>query len=197
MATTQVKNGFQGGSDDQLLVNPDGSINVNSSGSGGNASVGVNTTTAPTSSTQVGGVDPNGNLEPLQVNSSGELIVAGITIFTTQDVIVNYNEVTTIAVGIETVVNTYVAPSGKTSYLLSILASGGNRSKYNVYNNGVAFDTQYTQVTQLSAMFDYKTGSSSVPGKVIPIGNTVEVKVLNSGTSTADFNARFLILEVT
>jgi hypothetical protein len=28
MGTTQVKNGFQGGSDDQLLVNPDGSINV-------------------------------------------------------------------------------------------------------------------------------------------------------------------------
>lgn len=29
MGATQVKNGFQGGSTDQLLVNPDGSINVN------------------------------------------------------------------------------------------------------------------------------------------------------------------------
>lgn len=31
MATTQVKDGFQGGSDSQLKVNPDGSINVNAS----------------------------------------------------------------------------------------------------------------------------------------------------------------------
>lgn len=35
MATTQIKNGFNGGSDAQLLVNPDGSINVNSGSSGG------------------------------------------------------------------------------------------------------------------------------------------------------------------
>lgn len=35
MATTQVKNGYRGGSDDQLLVLPDGSINVNPSGGGG------------------------------------------------------------------------------------------------------------------------------------------------------------------
>ena len=34
MATTQIKNGFHGGTDDQLLVNPDGSINVNTTGGG-------------------------------------------------------------------------------------------------------------------------------------------------------------------
>lgn len=45
MATTQVKNGWHGGSDDQLLVNPDGSINVNSTGGG----------TTSTNLTQVGG----------------------------------------------------------------------------------------------------------------------------------------------
>lgn len=35
MAATTIKNGFNGGSDDQLLVNPDGSINVTTSGGGG------------------------------------------------------------------------------------------------------------------------------------------------------------------
>lgn len=55
MATTQIKNGFQGGSDDQLKVNPDGSINVVTGGSGGNnvniTAVGGNpvTTTLPVS----------------------------------------------------------------------------------------------------------------------------------------------------
>lgn len=40
MAVTQIKNGFQGGSDDQLLVNPDGSINVVGGGSGsGNVNI--------------------------------------------------------------------------------------------------------------------------------------------------------------
>lgn len=38
MSVTQIKNGFQGGSDDQLKVNPDGSINVNATGGGGIAS---------------------------------------------------------------------------------------------------------------------------------------------------------------
>jgi hypothetical protein len=35
MATTQIKDGFAGGSDNQLKVNPDGSINVTGGGGGG------------------------------------------------------------------------------------------------------------------------------------------------------------------
>lgn len=41
MATTQIKNGWQGGSDDQLKVNPDGSINVVGGGGGGTTNVNV------------------------------------------------------------------------------------------------------------------------------------------------------------
>lgn len=77
MATTNIKNGFQGGSDDQLLVNPDGSINVNSSGSGGNASVGPTGDPAPTDATLVGGITDAGDLEPLHINDNGELKVTG------------------------------------------------------------------------------------------------------------------------
>lgn len=76
MATTQIKNGFQGGSDDQLLVNPDGSINVNTSGGGGgNASVGPTGVTAPTSATEVGAIDPSGNLVGLKTDVGGKLLV--------------------------------------------------------------------------------------------------------------------------
>lgn len=76
MAVTQIKDGFNGGSDNQLKVNADGSINVDASGGGGsNASVGPTGTTAPTSATEVGGLDASGNLQPLMVDPSGKLLV--------------------------------------------------------------------------------------------------------------------------
>lgn len=46
-----------------------------SSGGSANASVGVNGDTAPTSSTEVGGIDPDGNLHPLQTDDDGHLLV--------------------------------------------------------------------------------------------------------------------------
>lgn len=166
-------------------------------GSTANPSVGVNGDTLPLSSTLIGGEDPSGNLSPVQINENGRLVVDAGQIFGTQNLIVKYNEVSTISVGIETTIGTYTAPVGKIAYLLTILNSGGNRAQYNVYLDSVLFDRQYTNVTQLSAPFDYKTGSSSVPGMIIPEGSVVDVKVINSGSSTADYNSRFMILEVT
>lgn len=49
---------------------------ANSSGMTSNPSVGVNTAPAPSSSTQVGGQDPSGNLQPLQVDANGNLLVS-------------------------------------------------------------------------------------------------------------------------
>jgi hypothetical protein len=46
-----------------------------SSGSSGNASVGTTGTAAPTSATEVGGVDASGNLQPLMVDPAGKLLV--------------------------------------------------------------------------------------------------------------------------
>lgn len=45
-------------------------------GSGSNASVGTNSGTAPTSSTEIGGINPGGNLQPLQTDNSGNLLVS-------------------------------------------------------------------------------------------------------------------------
>lgn len=45
-----------------------------SGGGSSNASVGTNGVTAPTSSTEVAGVNPSGNLQPLQTNAAGSLI---------------------------------------------------------------------------------------------------------------------------
>lgn len=43
-------------------------------GGGSNASVGTNGQTAPTSSTEIGGVNPEGNLTPVAVNDAGNII---------------------------------------------------------------------------------------------------------------------------
>lgn len=180
-----------------LKVNSDGSINVNSGSSGSNASVGLDGSPAPTSSTQIGGQDPSGNLAPTLIDDNGRLLVNSSEIFGIQNLNILYNEVSTIAVGIETIINTYTAPIGKISYLLTILNSGENRGQFNIYNNSVLFDKQYTNVTQLTVSFDYKTGSGTVPGFVIPVGNVIQVKTINSGTSTANYSSRFMILEVT
>lgn len=169
----------------------------NISGTFSNPSVGPNGDPLPDSSTLVGAQDDNGDLRALEVGANGRLKVDSGQIFGVQDLQVLYNEVSTIAVGIETTINTYTAPVGKISYLLTITSSGGNRATYNIYNNGVLFDRVYSNVTALTGNFDYKTGSGSVPGMVIPEGNTIDVKVVNAGNSAADYNARFMILEVT
>lgn len=75
MSTTQIKDGFQGGTDNQLLVNLDGSINVkDTGGSTTNPSVGLNGAIAPTMSTEVSGINPSGKLTPLNVDAGGALI---------------------------------------------------------------------------------------------------------------------------
>lgn len=194
MAVTTIKSY---NSDNQAEVTADHELKVTGTISATNPSVGTNGAPAPASSTEVGGVDPNGDLQGLLVDSNGALIVNTSGSFGVQDLRVVFMEVAAIAVGIETTINTYTAPIGKISYLLSILNSGGNRAQYNVYDNGVLLDKQYAPVTNLSAAFDYKTGAGSVPGYVIPVGNVLTSKVVNSGTGAADYNSRFLILEVT
>lgn len=80
MATTRIQNGFDGGSDDQLLVNPDGSINVDVTGGtiiATNPSVGTTGSPAPVQATEISGVDSAGNLIPVLVTSSGQVEVTG------------------------------------------------------------------------------------------------------------------------
>lgn len=76
MAVTQIKDGYNGGSDNQLRVNDDGSINIGSGGGGGsNASVGPVNVTSPTSATEIAGVGPTGLLTPVSVTSTGAINV--------------------------------------------------------------------------------------------------------------------------
>lgn len=77
MASTTIKDGYNGGSDNQALVDSAGNLHVTGSISATNPSVGTNGATAPTSATEVAGIDPSGNLHPLQTDSSGNLKIVG------------------------------------------------------------------------------------------------------------------------
>lgn len=68
MAATTIKNGFQGGSDDQVLVNPDGSINVNSTGGGGSGNVNIHDSAGGALTSTSGA---------LNVNTTGNSTVTG------------------------------------------------------------------------------------------------------------------------
>lgn len=193
MATTIIKSAI---SNNQAIVTDDGELLVTGNLTTNNSSVGPSGDPAPADATLVAGIDPDGNLAPVKVDSTGAVIVTSDGTAQIQDVKVVFLDTASISVGIETSINSYIAPAGKKTYLLGIFNAGENRAQYNLYKDGVLFDRQYTNVTQLSAPFDYKTGSNTAPGYEILSGETVEVKVINAGTSTASFNSRILILEV-
>lgn len=74
MASTNIKDV---NNDYYLKVNPDGSINVDGTVNATNPSVGPTGTTAPTSGTEIAGIDPSGNLHPVAVDVNGAVKVVG------------------------------------------------------------------------------------------------------------------------
>ncbi len=166
------------------------------SATGINPTIGITGTTAPTSAVEIGAISPLGNIEGLLIDSNGALVVNASGSFEIQNLNISYNEVNAVPVGVETAINTYTAPLGKISYLLSILCSGQNIGQFNIYKGVSLFDKQYITYTLFNATFDYKTGASSVPGFIIGAGNTITVKTVNNGTSSALYSARMMILEV-
>lgn len=116
MATTQIKDGFNGGSDNQLKVNSDGSINVDST----NPSVGPTGVPAPAQATEIAGVDPSGNLVPVAVTSSGQIEVTGTLTIGQGFNALSPGYPTQVAVGISSI---------------QLIASNANRKYFHIFNN--------------------------------------------------------------
>jgi hypothetical protein len=178
MATTTIKNGFGNGSDAQLLVNPDGSINVNSSGGGGTSNVNIS---------EVGGNT---------VTTSIPVTIEGVN--PNQNSVLIFNSETAVPVGISTTVATYTAPASPvTACLLLVSVSGTNVAQWTITNSSSGiYDQNYTSAAQLNEYFTFETGSSIVPGQIIGAGNTITVSVNQIGNSSGNFNARIQVLEI-
>lgn len=192
MAATQIKNGFNGGSDDQLLVNPDGSINVNGGGGGGsNASVGPVGSTAPGSATEVGGVDPSGNLVPVSTDSTGAINVNVISTTPSfpQETLSTYSEVGAVASGATATVLTYTVPTGLTLYLNKVVVSSDGIAQMDLEFNGTTNSRKRLSYTLFNETFDYSL-NGNIGGFKLVAGTIITVIGINlSPGSIANFNA--------
>jgi hypothetical protein len=195
MATTTIKDGFNGGSDNQLKVNADGSINVNTGGGGGSN---VNLT-------EVGGATINlgqttmANSLPVTIASDQSPIPITIQgVNPNQSSVLVYQSQSAVAVGVTTTVATYTAPaSPKVACLLLVSVGGTNVAQWTITNSSSGiYDQNYTSAAQLNEVFTFETGSSIVPGQIIGAGNTITVSVNQVGASTGNFNARIQVLEI-
>lgn len=167
MAATQIKNGFHGGSDDQLLVNPDGSINVNTTGSGTAANVNIHDGVGNVITSTAGALNVHIN------GGTGKLV---------------YAEITNVPIGVETAIVSYTVLV--TSAVLQLVnASGSNIGEVRIYKNGVAIDKNYLYYTQYNTFLSFGSGLALVQTDII------EVRGLNSGLDVCKFNARIQIIE--
>jgi hypothetical protein len=135
-----------------------------------------------------------GNL--LAVNADGSINVNVITTVLPIVAVNTYNEVTTLPIGASTTLVSYTVPIGKSSYLQTIEASGGNVAVYSVKINGVTIAKDYCgRAADFTASFKFETGIPSFPGLKYAAGTAITVVVVNAGTTIADFDARIQVIE--
>lgn len=144
--------------------------------------VGLDNAPAPNHAIEIGGVDSNGNLIPIAVDSSGHIIILDEGTVTT-----TYNEVTAVANSVLTAVATYTA-LGPTRLQL-VEAAGSNIGMYTVLVNGVVIDKRYTYYGGLNAEFEYNKGIELV------LSDIVTVKVIHNQPYVGDFNALILVVK--
>lgn len=176
MATTQIKDGFAGGSDNQLKVNSDGSINVTGS-SAGNPSVGSNGAVAPTSATEIAGIDPDGKLRPVSVDANGFINVQGVSTITgpvdTNEAGLDTFQTSQYTIGTSAV---HLAPTplvNRSSISLTISADP-NIAVYIGNSNSVTISNGYPLYDGSTIQLDLTpTGNiwaiTSVPGQIIAV----------------------------
>jgi hypothetical protein len=163
MAATTIKNGFNGGSDAQLLVNPDGSINVNSTGGGGSSNVSI----VEGGNTAV--VTPGGALE--------------VSVVPNGTPISQYNEVTGVAMNASVTILTYTVPIGHTLQLNAIEASSDSISTIELDLNGTANAKGRLCYTNYNLRFGYNNYSLAAGTVVNIVGTNYSLQ------GVASFNA--------
>jgi hypothetical protein len=162
MAVTQIKNGWEGGSDDQLLVNPDGSINVHTTGG-----VASNVTIVEGGNTAI--VTPGGALE--------------VSVVPDGTPISQYNEVTGVAMNSSVVILTYTVPVGYTLQLNAVEASSDSIGVIELDFNGVANNKGRLCYTDYNLRFGYNNYSLAAGTVVNIVGTNYSLQ------GAASFNA--------
>lgn len=111
--------------------------------------------------------------------------------------VLNYNEITNVAPGVESTVVSYTAGMVGQQFLLLNEVSGENIGEVKVYRNGVAMDKKYLSYMSFNVDFDYRSDSAACPGYKLTGGDLIEIKATNRGNSNCSFNGKIQVLEVT
>lgn len=178
------------GSGQYLAINSDGSINVEGN-IGNNASVGTVNTTAPTSGTEIAGVDSSGDLRAVSVDSSGVLNVNVVSQNPSlpQQTLSTYNEVSSVASGSTITVLTYTVPVGFTLYLNKVLVSSDSIAQMDLQFNSATNARKRLSYTLFNETFDYSL-NGDIGGYELVAGTVVTVVGTNLNTdNAANFNA--------
>ena len=173
---------IKGPSGDLLVVNPDGSINVDVN----------NDVTIAGGEIEV--VGPTGNI--LNPNPDGSVNVVISNAPSSTSVVKNtYNEITLVPSGATMTVVSYTVPPVTQSVLQRIAFSGDNIARYDLLINGNTQDTARTMFGgDLTGMFDFTSGNDS--GLLLNAGDTVIVEVLHNRPDVGTFEARIQVLEI-
>lgn len=108
---------------------------------------------------------------------------------------IEYNEITSVASGIETTIVSYTAMIGKKTYLQKIEVSGDNIAKYRVKLNGVEIDMKRTYFSGgLNTNFIYDGNNN--PGLEVNTGDIISVTTIHQRPDVSDFNGKIVYLEV-
>lgn len=134
------------------------------SSSGSNASVGTNGATAPSSSTEVAGINPSGNLQPLRTDASGNLLVAPATTIAPSHVIVDSSAL----------------PAGAST---SALQTTGNTSLAAIQTSAASIDSKLTNPLPVSGPLT----DTQLRATPVPVSGTVAVS--NPGLTDTQLRA--------
>lgn len=163
MATTTIKDGYAGGSDNQLHINADGSLNV--TGGTGTSNVNIHDSAGNNLTSTSGSLNVN-------ITGSG---AAGTTISL-------YNEVTAVAMGSSTNILTYTVPAGLSLTLSRVLVSSDSIGTVEIDLNGTANSKIRLTYTQYNGSLEYSNYLLAT-GTVIRVVGTN-----NSSQGVASFN---------
>ena len=169
MAATTIKDGFAGGSDNQLKVNADGSINTTAAG--GSASTNIRDSA---------GLALNSSSGSLNVNITGT-VMSGVPS-------VQYRAVAGVAMGATSTVISYTVPAGKTFTLQRVNFSSDSVSAWTLQLNSITNNLQRTGYMNFNGVFDYSGSAYAIAaGTVITIAATN-----NSTAGVAEFDATLI-----
>lgn len=135
------------------------------------------------------------NTQALDVNIAGGMLSVTSGLYGAAYVSV-FNEVSSIASGIETVVATYTVPPLTQSWLQGIDFDGDNVAVFKLFLNGSLINKKHTHFGGLFGEVYYASSLDNVPGLPMVSGDVLEIKVIHERPFSGSFSGRMQIIEV-